>query len=153
MKRLFVILAILILGVGLCSCGSYSYRSDFFEKASIKDYLSERSRLSGDSVSVLYRKHDKRNDVLPIWKVDKVEMEFRYDRSNDRVDIVSASFYAHYSTKEEEVFLGDELDTKTVDEIDVEWWPLSGGSIWIDDVFFYGENGIYGFHIGEKIPE
>ena len=153
MKRLFVILAILILGVGLCSCGSYSYRSDFFEKASIKDYLSERSRLSGDSVSVLYRKHDKRNDVLPIWKVDKVEMEFRYDRSNDRVDIVSANFYAHYSTKEEEVFLGDELDTKTVDEIDVEWWPLSGGSIWIDDVFFYGENGIYGFHIGEKIPE
>lgn len=151
MKRAIgsVLLALCFL---LAGCGAPEYHSDFFETSSIEDHLSNRSRLSGESASSVYVKHVKGNDVLPIWKVMNVEMEFQYDRDNDHVDIVSAGFFAHKETRDEIFFYGDELDTNTINDIDIEWWPQSDGTIYIDDVFFYGENGIYGFHIGQEIP-
>lgn len=128
------------------------YRSDFFEESSIKSHLSDRSRLSGCDPYDLGITNKKGDRTFPIWKVRDVEMAFRYDRDNDHVDIIYASFDSTVQTDEEIRDYGDELDISTVDEIDVEWWPLSDGTIYIDDIFFYGEKGIYGFHIWQEIP-
>ena len=150
--RKIVCLILLLACAALAGCGARGYRSDFFEKDSVRSHLTEKSRLSGEDPSAVYVKHDKKSDVLSIWKVDEVEMEFRYDRDDDHVYITSAHFYATYETKDEIVSLGDELDVDTISEIDIEWWPQSDGTIHIDDVFFYGADGIYGFHLDREIP-
>ncbi len=145
MKKKYVTLIILVLFAAflLSSCGSPKYKSDFIIEDSYRNHVSPKAQLSGESyLAIDSHKGDK---VIPMWEVAEIDIYLQYDEKNDHVDIVE--LYAYDSS-------GEKCSVKeyTCDDIWIEWWPLDEDYVWVENVFFEGQEGYYGFHVYREVP-
>ncbi len=112
---------------------------------SIDKYLSAKSHLSIESSPISGADQHFEDPAIPIWKISEVEFYGYYDKENDHIEITE--LYA-YDTEG----YGARVKDSSYSELIVEWWPISDEEVYVDNIFFLGEEGFYIFSPLRELP-
>ena len=124
---------------------SQGYESDAFEKQSIKKYISPKANLSYDSSPLYGTKQTISTKNQPIWKVSEIEIECYYEKDNEHIEITELYFYDSSGNT-------CRVNENSYSDVIVEWWPEGKNEVFVDDLFFLGEEGYYIFFVGREYP-
>lgn len=136
--------ALLLLALCLLLAGcSHGHESPGFEKGNYRTHFSEKARESIEYLPSADTGKSKGAREIAIWNVDDIEARFYYSRSDDHVGFISLIAYDKH---------GEEcrIDDNTCEEVSIEWRQNSDGSVWVDGVYFHGEEGTYIFDASEE---